>query len=97
MGGSCLTACPVKDTCVLVIALPPSTCQRMQEYGEKLKIVKVEVDSNPKLVEQYKVYGLPSVVLFENGDAVPGGHFEGALTKAKLQGLLKEKLPALAA
>jgi hypothetical protein len=27
----------------------------LQEYGSHLKVVKVEHDSNPKLIEKYKV------------------------------------------
>eukprot|EP00850_Spirogloea_muscicola_P025363 SM002847S10644 [mRNA] locus=s2847:1149:1397:- [translate_table: standard] len=67
-----------------------------QEYGDRLKVVKVETDPNPKLVEKYKVYGLPTLILFDKGAPVPGARSEGAVTKAKLRQLLDDKLPALA-
>eukprot|EP00897_Mesotaenium_endlicherianum_P004265 jgi/Mesen1/3867/ME000207S02877 len=65
-----------------------------KEYDGKLKVVKIETDGNPKLVEKYKVYGLPAMLIFQDGDKV--AHNEGAINKAKLQALLVDKLPDLA-
>jgi len=56
----------------------------LQEYKGTLKIVKVETDPNPKLVEQFGVYGLPSVLLFKDGVPLENSKREGALSKAKL-------------
>ncbi|KAJ9549459.1 hypothetical protein OSB04_022002 [Centaurea solstitialis] len=56
-----------------------------QEYEEKLLVVKIDHDSNPKLIAEYKVYGLPALVLFKDGKEVPGSRREGAITKAKLK------------
>ncbi|GJP37721.1 hypothetical protein CLOM_g22145 [Closterium sp. NIES-68] len=66
-----------------------------KEYAGRLQVYKIDVDACPKLVEQYKVYGLPSVVIFDKGQVVPGGHIEGALTSAKLKGILEATVPAL--
>ena len=35
----------------------------VQEFGDKLKVVKVEADPNPNLVERYKVLVIGNVVL----------------------------------
>jgi thioredoxin 1 len=56
----------------------------LQEYNGTLKVVKVETDPNPKLVEQFGVYGLPTVMLFKDGAPIDGSKREGALSKAKL-------------
>ena len=37
------------------------------EYAGKIKIVKVNVDESPKTAVQYEIRGIPSLVLFENG------------------------------
>eukprot|EP00270_Netrium_digitus_P015541 TRINITY_DN545_c0_g1_i1.p1 TRINITY_DN545_c0_g1~~TRINITY_DN545_c0_g1_i1.p1 ORF type:complete len:193 (-),score=32.37 TRINITY_DN545_c0_g1_i1:161-739(-) len=66
-----------------------------KEYEGQLKVVKMDVDASPKVVEQYKVYGLPSLVLFKDGQEV--SHIEGAVTKQKLQILLTQTLPTLSA
>ncbi|XP_024994154.1 thioredoxin X, chloroplastic [Cynara cardunculus var. scolymus] len=64
-----------------------------QEYEEKLLVVKIDHDSNPKLIEEYKVYGLPALIVFKDGKEIPESRREGAITKAKLKeyidGLLK--------
>ncbi|KAG7600069.1 Thioredoxin-like superfamily [Arabidopsis suecica] len=56
-----------------------------QEYGDKLTIVKIDHDANPKLIADFKVYGLPHFILFKDGKEVPGSRREGAITKAKLK------------
>ena len=56
------------------------------EYStDTLKIVKIEVDPNPELVEKYGVYGLPTIVLFKDGDVVEGSKREGAINLPKLK------------
>ncbi|KAI3694044.1 hypothetical protein L1987_77002 [Smallanthus sonchifolius] len=56
-----------------------------KEYEEKLLIVKIDHDSNPKLIEEYKVYGLPALIMFKDGIEIPESRREGAITKAKLK------------
>lgn len=68
-----------------------------RKYEGKLKVVKVETDPNPKLVERYKVYGLPTLIMFRDGKVISGGRYEGAISLAKLESMLKKVLPSLAA
>ncbi|KAG0584260.1 hypothetical protein KC19_3G197400 [Ceratodon purpureus] len=68
-----------------------------RKYEGKLKVVKVETDPNPKLVEAYKVYGLPTLIMFRDGKVISGGRYEGAISLAKLESMLKKALPSLAA
>ncbi|CAI0444114.1 unnamed protein product [Linum tenue] len=56
-----------------------------KEYADTLKVVKIDHDANPKLIEEYKVYGLPALMLFKDGQEVAGSRREGAITKAKLK------------
>lgn len=60
-------------------------CVHIQEYKGILKIVKIDHDANPQLIEEYKVYGLPCLILFKNGQQVPESRREGAITKVKLK------------
>lgn len=50
-----------------------------------MKVVKIDHDANPNLIKEYKVYGLPALVLFKDGKEVPESRREGAITKAKLK------------
>lgn len=41
-----------------------------EEYGSKIKIVKVNIDNYPNLAEKYKVQSIPNMILFKNGTEV---------------------------
>jgi thioredoxin 1 len=52
------------------------------EYGDALKVVKIECDGNPALVEKYKVYGLPTLIMFKDGVCVEESKNEGVTQHA---------------
>ncbi|KAL1832676.1 hypothetical protein ACET3Z_002327 [Daucus carota] len=56
-----------------------------KEYEEQILVVKIDHDSNPQLIGEYKVYGLPALILFKNGKEIPESRREGAITKAKIK------------
>lgn len=51
-------------------ALGPVLDSIADEYGSKLKVVKVNVDESPNAPQQYKVRGIPTLILFKNGSVV---------------------------
>jgi thioredoxin 1 len=59
-------------------------------YGDRLKIVKMEVDPNPTAVATYKVEGVPAFRLFKAGEMLEAT--EGAISKQKLEGFLSPHL-----
>ncbi|XP_073386890.1 uncharacterized protein [Physcomitrium patens] len=67
------------------------------KYEGKLKVVKIETDPNPELVAEYKVYGLPTLIMFVDGKAVPDGRYEGAISFTKIVSMIEKCLPSLAA
>ncbi|KAK7280622.1 hypothetical protein RJT34_25687 [Clitoria ternatea] len=71
--------------------ISPAMESLAKEYEGKLTVVKIDHDANPRLIEEYKVYGLPTLILFKNGQEIPESRREGAITKVKL----KEYLDAL--
>ena len=38
------------------------------EYAEKLKVCKMDVDANPNTAPKYGIRGIPTLILFNNGD-----------------------------
>lgn len=52
------------------------------EYGEKAKIVKLDVDNNQQTAAKYNIMSIPSLLFFKNGEIVD--QVVGALTKAQL-------------
>lgn len=59
-------------------------------YGDRLKIVKMEVDPNPESVAKYKVEGVPALRLFQSGEVVEAS--EGAVPQQKVEGMLAAHL-----
>mmetsp|Transcript_21778 Transcript_21778/g.36022 ORF Transcript_21778/g.36022 Transcript_21778/m.36022 type:complete len:199 (-) Transcript_21778:245-841(-) len=64
------------------------------EYGDSLNVFKIEADPNPTAVSTYKIYGLPAILVFENGE-IKKAH-EGAITKKGLKALVESSIPSLA-
>jgi thioredoxin 1 len=62
----------------------PSMEWAQKEFNGKLKVVKVEADGNKSLIEGLKVYGLPCLVIFKDGEELEGSHREGAITRKDL-------------
>lgn len=52
------------------------------EYAGKLKIAKLNIDANPETAPKYGVRGIPTLIIFKNGQAE--GTKVGALSKSQL-------------
>jgi len=50
--------------------LDPVVTQLSQEWGGKVKVVKLDVDDNTNLAVQYGVMGVPTLILFIDGKPV---------------------------
>jgi len=48
--------------------LSPTLQQLAQEVGDDVKIVKIDVDRNPKLATKYKISGVPTLMLFKKSE-----------------------------
>lgn len=48
----------------------PILDQLGQELGEKVKIVKVNIDENPETPTKYGVRGIPTLMMFKDGELV---------------------------
>jgi len=47
--------------------LAPILKQVKEELGDKIKIIKIDVDKNQLLATKYQVRGVPTMLLFKNG------------------------------
>ena len=52
------------------------------EYGEKLKVVKLNIDENQSTPPKYGIRGIPTLMLFKNGNVEATK--VGALSKSQL-------------
>jgi thioredoxin 1 len=60
------------------------------EYTDKLKVAKLNIDENPNTPPKYGVRGIPTLMLFKNGNVEATK--VGALSKAQLQAFIDENL-----
>ena len=60
------------------------------EYDGKVTIAKINVDENPKTPMRFNVRGIPTLILFKNGQAE--GQKIGAVRKTDVAAFLDSKL-----
>ncbi|GAA4876042.1 thioredoxin [Serinicoccus chungangensis] len=53
-----------------------------QEWGDKLKVVKLNTDENPQITQSYGITGIPTMHVYSGGEVVKT--IVGALPKKKL-------------
>lgn len=41
--------------------------QLSSEMGEKIRILKIDVDKNPQIAQMYQIQGVPTLAIFKNG------------------------------
>lgn len=58
------------------------------EFSGKLKVCKVDVDSNPEIPGKFGIRGIPTLILFKDGNAEATK--VGALSKSQLVEFIKE-------
>src|SRR6056297_3682034 len=56
--------------CDLCLDLMPDVEELAEEYGDKIKFAKLNIKGNRRLAIGQKVLGLPSLVLYEDGEKV---------------------------
>jgi thioredoxin 1 len=52
------------------------------EYAEKIEVVKLNVDENPKVAQKYQILAIPTLNVFQNGEVVK--QIKGAKPKSAL-------------
>jgi thioredoxin 1 len=69
-------------------SIAPVLEQLASEYAGKLKIVKLNVDDNPRTPPHYNVRGIPNLVFFKGGQVVE--QIVGAVQKDILETAIKK-------
>ena len=60
------------------------------EYVGRLKIVKLNVDENRSIAEQYGIRGIPTLIIFKNGNSEATQ--VGALNKSQLSAFIDQNI-----
>jgi thioredoxin 1 len=71
-------------------AISPILSEIAEEYADKLKVVKLNIDDNPATPPKYNIRGIPTLMLFRNGavEAIK----VGALSKSQLAAFIDSNL-----
>ncbi|HEX4051672.1 MAG TPA: thioredoxin TrxA [Steroidobacteraceae bacterium] len=62
------------------------------EYQDRLRIAKLNIDENPQTPPKFGIRGIPTLILFKNGTVE--AQKVGALSKSQLAAFLEQHLPA---
>ena len=69
--------------------LAPILTEVKTNLGERISIIKIDVDKNQAVAAQYQVRGVPTVILFQNGKQL--WRQSGVLSKEDLIKVILEK------
>ena len=47
--------------------MAPILKQTKDAFGDKVTIIKIDIDRNPQTAEQFKIQGVPTLILFKKG------------------------------
>jgi thioredoxin 1 len=70
--------------------IAPALEEISKELGEKVTVAKLNIDDNPDAPARYGVRGIPTMILFKNGE--PAATKVGAAPKSALQSWLEGQL-----
>lgn len=48
--------------------MPPILKQVKQQFGDKIRILKVDVDKNPAIAQKWMIQNVPTLMIFKKGE-----------------------------
>ncbi|HYO72025.1 MAG TPA: thioredoxin [Archangium sp.] len=74
--------------CAPCRAIAPAIEELATQYKGKVKVAKIDIDSNQQIAEQYGIRSIPTLLIFKNGAVA--GTIVGALPKAKIEAAIQK-------
>ena len=69
-------------------AISPILESLQKELGDKLKIVKVDMDESPNIADKYKIQSIPTLLFFKDGSEIE--RVVGVVSKDKLKTIIEK-------
>lgn len=76
--------------CAPCRALAPIIDEVADQYAGKINVFKLDIDSNPGTPAKFGVRGIPTVILFKNGQVLD--QVVGAVPKSEIERLIKKAI-----
>lgn len=70
--------------------MKPILQELKSKVGDKAKILKVDVDKNPAIANEYGIQGVPTLILFRKGKVL--WRQSGVVQAGQLQGIIEANL-----
>jgi len=70
--------------------IAPTVEEIAKEYSGKLKVCKLNTDENPDIASRYKIMGIPTLMLFKDGEKLD--QIVGAVPKPQLKAKIDQFL-----
>ncbi len=74
------------EWCIPCKMIAPVLDQIAKEYVGSIKVCKIDIDSNPNTPRKYGIHGVPTLILFKDGEV--DSTRTGALSKSQLKAFL---------
>ena len=78
------------DWCTPCKTMNPILKNIKKELGDKLKIIKINVDNNQQVANKFQVKGIPTFILFQNSEIK--WRQSGVLSETKFLEILNSKI-----
>lgn len=73
--------------------IAPILDELAEEYGERIKIAKLNIDENPETPPKYGIRGIPTLMLFKDGNVEATK--VGAVSKSQLADFIESNIDRL--
>ena len=70
--------------------MPPILQQLKSAMGDKITVLKIDIDKNPSVANTYKIQSVPTLMVFKNGESK--WRQSGVVQAAQLQQVLTQYL-----
>src|SRR5665647_628200 len=60
------------------------------EFGDKIKVIKIDVDQNNEIAGRYNIQSVPTLIIFKNGKLV--WRQSGVVSKSQLKSILMQNI-----
>lgn len=71
-------------------AMAPILKELASMMGDRIRILKIDVDKNPKVAANYQIQGVPTLILFKNGQIL--WRQSGVAPAVQLESIIKRYL-----